>query len=213
MVRTTRPRRLILLRHAETIKNKQGKHGGGDETLTERGFVQLEMITKRLLQQIDPSSQLTLSCQPDIRCVNSATVLGPKLGVRPQVIEQLRGIDMGVVSGLSDRQLALRHPLVALSYLQWRAGSSLRRPYIKGAESIKDFAKRSQLGLEKLLTVDDADTTIFVGTTSGLLMINHLLVQDGHLDRRNYHFYELGFGELAIWQLGPHEPPQLISSK
>jgi broad specificity phosphatase PhoE len=213
MLRTTQPKRLVLLRHAKTVKNKQGKHGGGDETLTERGLAQIEVTSKQLSRLADSSSRYALFCQPDVRCVSSATVLGSKLSVYPQVIDELRGIDMGAVAGLSDHQLALRHPLVALSYLQWRVGSSLHRPHIKDAESIEDFAERSLRGLQALLKADGVDTIIFVGTTSGLLMLNHFLVHDGQFDRRDYRFYELDFDELATWQFSLNEPPQLLANK
>lgn len=212
MLRTTKPKQLIFVRHAETIKNKQGKHGGGDEALTEHGREQLDDIATQLLRLIGSSSYALFS-QPDLRCLNSATILASKLGTHTQVINELRGINMGAVSGLSDGQLALRHPLVALSYLQWRTGSSLHRPRIKGAESIKDFANRSLLGLDAMIKTDDVDTIVFVGTTSGLLMLNHFLVHDGRFDQRNYRFYELGFGELATWQLSPHESPQILPNK
>lgn len=209
MLRTMHPKRLIILRHAETVKNKQGKHGGGDETLTKHGLAQLDDIAKQLVR-LTGSSQHALFSQPDLRCLHSVSVLASKLGAHAQVIDELRGINMGVVAGLSDVQLAVRHPLVALSYLQWRAGSSLHRPHIQGAESIKDFAERSLHGLQELLKVENVNTIIFVGTTSGLLMLNHFLLHDGQFDRRDYRFYELDFGELATWQLSSDNPPRLL---
>lgn len=212
MLRTTQPKRLIFLRHAETIKNKQARHGGGDESLTTRGVSQLKANGGRLKNLIG-STRVALVIQPETRCVSSATILAARLGVRPQIIDALSGIDMGVVAGLSDKELALRYPLVALNYLIWRMlPTTLRPPRIKGVEPVEKFALRHERGLEQLLEIE-AEVIILVGTTSGLLMDNHLLVHDGQFDRCDYRFYELGFGECAIWQLSPDAPPSRVPTK
>lgn len=116
---------------------------------------------------------------------------------------------MGAASGLSDLELAIRHPLVALSYMAWRHGrGSLHLPHLAGVESVEDFSARSLRGLQQLITSSTNDTAVLVGTTSGILMVHHLLEHDGKLVRSKYHFYEQGFDEHAIWHLSPDASPR-----
>jgi len=208
MIRASHPTRLILVRHVETTKNTQGRHGGGDQAITARGLRQAEQLSSFLRQLHDESS--IIYCQPETRSHQTAQLVSGAADTAPQSIELLRGIDMGAVSGLSDKELVIKYPLVALSYLLWRSGFSLRRPKIAGAESIADFAQRSRQALERLATGPHR-TVVFVGTTSTILMLNHLLQNDGKLVRKSYHFYELKLGHAAQWSISPDSPPRQIT--
>ncbi len=209
-LRSRQPMDLYLIRHTEVAKNLRGQHGGGDETVTERGKAQITAFAKQFAQL----PQLTIVHQPDVRSRETAVKIAQQMRenremiVKTREMPEFKGIDMGAVAGLSDKALALRYPLVALSYLLWRSGFSLRRPKIAGAESITDFATRVAAGLEKLLKTKH-ESVLFVGTTSTILTLNHLLTNDGVFRRRAYHYYALQFGDCAHWRIVPTGLPRL----
>lgn len=204
MLRTKKPLALVLIRHAETIKNRESRHGSGNESLLPDAEAQIGHHAEALRGL----PNITIYCQPEERSQHTATMLATLLGIKPPIIvDDTHGVNMGIASGLSDRELALRHPLIALSYVYWRhAGGTLHLPHVKGVEPIKDFSRRYVYGLMWLLD-HGSQTTVFVGTTSGILMLNHLLINDGHLRPDQYYFYELGFNEQAAWYCSPDAAP------
>ena len=208
-LRSKRPLHLYLIRHAEVVKNLHGQHGGGDETVTERGLQQIAEHAQRF----SGSTSLLIAYQPDVRSRETALRLAEHLrenreiSVKAREIPAFKGINMGAVAGLSDKDLTLRYPRVALSYLFWRAGCSLRRPKIAGAESIADFATRILHGLEQLLAARST-AVLVVGTTSTLLTLHHLLSNDGTLRRQAYRYYSLDFGAVAQWRIAVDAPPR-----
>lgn len=204
MLRTKKPLTLVLIRHAETIKNRESRHGSGNETLVASAEAQI----RHHAEALHGLPNISIYCQPEERSQHTAAILATLLGLKPPVIVHgTHGVNMGIASGLSDRELALRHPIIALSYVYWRhIGGTLRLPHVEGVEPIKDFSKRDLRGLTWLLD-HGSETTVFVGTTSGILMLNHLLIHDGHLRPDQYYFYELGFDKQATWHCSPDAAP------
>ncbi len=204
-LRSRQPVDLYLIRHAEVAKNLRGQHGGGDESLTARGHEQIAAYAQRFADL----PNLVIYHQPDVRSRETAVKISEQIHnqrVKTREMADFKGIDMGTVAGLSDKELVRHYPLVALSYLFWRSGLSLKRPKIAGAESIAHFTDRVAGGLSAMLRTKKS-TILFVGTTSTLLTLNHLLSNDGILRRKAYHYYQLKFADVARWHISPDSAP------
>lgn len=213
MIRSSANVSLHLVRHAEAYKNLDNVHGGGDQRLTERGVEQAVSIGRFLLTNGNfLPERLTVIHQPEGRTEATAQLIGATTMSPVLCDPQIKGVGMGIVAGLSGKELAEKHPAVAEALANWRNNSSaLKRPKVPGSEPMVDFAERIGDSLKRNVNaaVEGGEIT-FVVTTSSLVMLKHLLINDGTFDRPSYEFFESPLGSVNSWLISDNPPVETI---
>lgn len=157
---------LYLVRHGETATNRARVIQGWDsEPLTSRGRWQAECAGKRLAQV----GLQALYASPLDRARETATIIGQIANLEVVLIDGLREMNTGTVSGLHGAQFMLRHPRLMWAWL--RDDSTLAFP---GGEVLTEFYQRARRAIDDLL-VRHAGQTIAVvahgGSISGYLSL------------------------------------------
>ncbi|HEX7976396.1 MAG TPA: histidine phosphatase family protein [Anaerolineales bacterium] len=90
---------LILVRHAEAQHHVQEITGGWSDTdLTERGRRQTSLLAERLKSELSGVA-IHLASSDLKRSVQTVSILGGSLGVKPEIYPQLRDLNNGVAAG------------------------------------------------------------------------------------------------------------------
>lgn len=141
--------RLILLRHGETLWNREQRLQGHDNSpLSERGIQQAKAI-KPLLQQLKPVNVVASDLG---RTVQTAEIIG-----YPDVVtdKNLRELNMGEWTGQKKQEIMR---CVPLDYKSWRDG--IYTP--KGGESWNMFCQRIGNALRYWANQGDGDLLAIV---------------------------------------------------
>jgi broad specificity phosphatase PhoE len=200
-------RRLLLIRHAQALKNVEDRHGGGGTALTDIGRSQCDSIIHHLRRVItcDVGSSLLIGHRIPQVC-ETVQYFQSGLGVPTLWDERLRGIDLGVLSGLSRYEADQRWPDVAARLELWRRGQlKINELNIPGAENIDHFRERVQGALNDWLAMDIANI-IAVSTRSALIMLVNLVTLAGSFSYDHYRVYEFpeaSITEIAFGKQGP----------
>ncbi|WP_447878773.1 histidine phosphatase family protein [Serratia fonticola] len=136
--------RLILLRHGETLWNKESRlQGHGNSNLSEKGILQATRI-KDCVRQLSPVRVVTSDLG---RARRTAELIG-----YPDALpdEKLRELHMGTWTGLRKPDLIEND---AERYWQWRAGEYTPT----GGESWKAFCMRIHTALRGWVLQEDSD--------------------------------------------------------
>jgi 2,3-bisphosphoglycerate-dependent phosphoglycerate mutase len=134
---------LYLVRHGETATNRARLiQGWNSEPLNVRGRWQAERAGERLAG----AGLRALYASPLDRARETAAIVGRAAGLEPVLIEGLREMDTGLVSGLHSAQFALRHPRLMWAWL--RDDAALAFP---GGEVLTDFYARASRTIGELV--------------------------------------------------------------
>jgi broad specificity phosphatase PhoE len=134
---------LYLVRHGETATNRARLiQGWNSEPLNARGRWQAERAGERLAMV----GLQALYASPLDRARETAAIVGRAAGLEPALVEGLREMDTGLVSGLHSAQFAVRHPRLMWAWL--RDDSALAFP---GGEMLTDFYVRASRTVGELV--------------------------------------------------------------
>jgi broad specificity phosphatase PhoE len=214
MLRINKQMGVYLIRHAEAYKNLEGVQGGGDQRLTRAGKYRAKSLGRYLLavNHNNGSEGLRIVHQPEGRCRATAELIGKILSSNIVECAELAGVGLGDVGGLSQTELSTRYPDVFSALLAWRLnkGTLQDYPQVPGSEPMGQFTKRVHAGIISSLDADaTTDPIAFIGTTSTLNMMNHLLVNDGVFDPEHYICADFPLGSLVLWHLSAEAPVQI----
>lgn len=98
---------LLMIRHGEIPSNVNKVYAGrSPEHLTERGVRQAKEVSEKLKgYKVD-----ALYSSPIQRAIETARILGEKIGIRPEVNDAFREMEMGPWEGMSESDIAERYP-------------------------------------------------------------------------------------------------------
>ncbi|HID88388.1 MAG TPA: hypothetical protein EYH27_02680 [Anaerolineales bacterium] len=148
---------IILVRHAETVANVEGRWvGWGDTGLTERGRVQVEATARRLVQEVHDGAAIYTSPLPRAR--ETAEGIGRALGLKPIPVENLREINFGDLDGVTLEEMRTRYPDL---YARWRDKTDGEYTW-PGGEKRADFFRRVAEVCQEILSRHDRGTVIIV---------------------------------------------------
>jgi 2,3-bisphosphoglycerate-dependent phosphoglycerate mutase len=134
---------LYLVRHGETATNRVRLIQGWDsEPLNARGCWQAERAGTRLAQV----GLRALYASPFDRARETAAIIGRIVGLEVVLVEGLREMNTGSISGLHGSQFMLRHPRLMWAWL--RDDPRLAFP---GGEILTDFYQRARRTIDELL--------------------------------------------------------------
>lgn len=202
---------LFIVRHAEAIKNLERVHGGGTQDLTELGVIQAKNAAMALSSVIQ-NNNIKIYHQVEQRTTLTANIISNILGPIPEIAPNISGINLGIISELTESELKIKCPEAFTALQEWRSGASglKKYPNIPGREHTKDFAKRISSGMLDILSCNNS--TILVCTTSTINMINHLLLNNWNYDRSSYTFVNFPFAGINGWEIYKDRSPQKIFS-
>ena len=136
------PKRLLLVRHGESIWNAEGRwQGSADPPLSDAGRAQAAQLAE-LLRDENIDAVVTSDL---VRAAETAEIVARALGVPAVVVEaRLRERDVGEISGHTREEIELKWPGLLD---EWRRGVLTRMP---GGED--DITPRVTAGLEAVAT-------------------------------------------------------------
>jgi broad specificity phosphatase PhoE len=146
-----RLRRLVLLRHGETIGESSVRfHGSGDVELSPEGRAEM----RRAAATIVPVPDLVVA-SPLRRSWRSASIAGTGRSVL--LVPEFREIHFGRWEGLTKAEISARDPIL---FADWEK----RTPGFEypGGEAREDFKARVNRGLDRLLASDARDALVVV---------------------------------------------------
>lgn len=170
-----------FIRHAESKKNLKDITGGEGEQLTEIGLKQVnELINKIKKYSYFGDYQL---CSSDIiQAKETASLLGDALNIKNTVIHELNPASMGVINGLSSKQIREMYPELCNQLEKWKNKEiEAVELNIPGMEKPKDFYKRV---VSYINNNDNGKWNIIICTRSLMVLIynlthNHLPIKGG----------------------------------
>ena len=180
---------ILLVRHAEAQKNLEDRHGGGGTPLTKKGVKQCAAIAQYILDEYAPLERCLLVGHAVPQVKECVEFLSNTLHISLIWDERLRGIDLGVLAGLSREEAAKRWPEAARRLDLWRRGQwRIDRLEIPNAEPINEFRHRVEEMLTEWLKMQDVNLLIVVSTRSTLIMLVNLIRL---ADKFRYEYYRV----------------------
>lgn len=182
---------IILIRHAEAQKNLEDRHGGLGSHLTERGREQVICLGRYLRPQIERSTSVILVGHQLPQVSETVESLADTLStVSITWDERLRGLNLGILAGLSRTEALERAPEAAERLELWRSGHlQINALQIPGAEAIDSFQSRLRSVLDEWSHCSEEDTVLAVCTRSTLIMLCNLLIQQTRFNYQDYKAY------------------------
>ncbi len=194
---------LFVCPHIEVEKNRQQRHGSGrelrDEMPTERGFRQGLALAQFITQQtinygdehaIPPDAQsvnIRTGTQVRIEATSaylqraigqmSLAVAGYAIPTELAVDPDLRGIDMGLASAMTDEEMSARFPELATGLKAWYHRATDTPPDMPGGETVAGFYGRIVRGLSRMLHSHGALSEVVVCAGSGISVIDDVLLR------------------------------------
>ena len=140
-------RRLYVVTHPEAAHHLSGEVGGWSDTaLTERGLRQADAVAARIRELVPADAGVELHSSDLTRTVQTAEVIGARLGVRPALLPGLREKSYGVAEGRPQAWLDARFvpPPPTGDRMDHAEG-------IEGAETRREFAVRVYAAMDSIL--------------------------------------------------------------
>ncbi|MEO0127648.1 MAG: histidine phosphatase family protein [candidate division WOR-3 bacterium] len=195
---TTEIRRAIaLIRHGESIKNIEDRHGGIGASLTAKGREEIAFCIN-YINQINSKSKCVVyySNKPQLR--ESAEIIANSLSADLIVDSRIRPLYLGVLDGLSREEALNLHPETAILMERWRKGeieiSGLKIP---NAENLQQFWNR---GMEFIMDITQKDFIhIIVGTRSILTLLISILLERTIQVGGGYKYIEIPTGGILTF--------------
>lgn len=149
---------LILIRHAQTVANVEGRWvGWGDTGLTEEGCRQIEATAQRLAAEVADAVVIYTSPLPRARA--TAEGIGRALGLAPIPLDDLREINFGEMDGVTLEEMKAQHSHL---YVRWREKEDAEFTW-PGGERRSDFFRRVAAACDEILSRHSQGTLIVVG--------------------------------------------------
>jgi len=188
---------ILLIRHGQSAGNAVGRiQGWNDEPLTKVGKAQALALARRLEREHVVHA---VYASPLSRARETAEVIADVLGLPIAFDERLKEHDIGVVTGLSFREVEAQYPEIAA---QWRESHWHVR--IPGAEDNRVFHRRVMSAIDDIVSRHRDDDTLAVIAHGGVLStyLAGLLA----LDLRKRKPWMFGNASLSIVVLGGIRP-------
>jgi probable phosphoglycerate mutase len=163
---------LILVRHAQTQANTEGRWQGQkfDGLVTPLGQRQIEAVARRLTTTAD--DVVALYTSPLGRALQTARSIGDALGLDPVLEPDLREMDFGELDSWTMDEIAQKRPDFFQAWLD-RDNRDLTWP---GGESRRDFTTRASQAYRRILQTHPDGTIVVVahGGSLGVGIISTL---------------------------------------
>jgi len=193
-------RRILLIRHGESYKNVEDRHGGDGSSLKAKGQRQCHLLGQYIRQHCEHASDLVIIGHHIPQVAETAGLLAKELQCRAEWDERLKGLHLGVLSGLSRDEAMRKWPEAALLLELWRSHKlKINRLSIPGAEPIDGFRVRIEAALNDCLRLREERLLAIICTRSALIMMTNLTILGSAFDYEHYKLYD--FSDASITEI------------
>lgn len=178
---------IFFVRHAESLKSVENRHGGLGQPLTEQGKTDVINIISFLEKEENVKfDNTTIFCSDRIQVVETAQIIANYKQVSFQIENALRNICLGVLDGLSDKEASEYYPVETANLQKWRDGLiDLSEVSIPDSETMEDFYNRVYQFVYSL--VQKEKDVIIIGTRSvGVAVANMFVDFRNKIDKSSY---------------------------
>ncbi len=178
---------IMLVRHGESIKNIEDRHGGAGAPLTSIGIEQILRVCGQIAS--DHGHPSVIFCSSRVHILESARLMADFLNVPLVQDSRIEPMYLGVIDGLSRAEAARTYPDAAEALESWRAtGKGLEKLAIPEVERFEALMNRALDFLSERIrhTADESPFTCIVGSNSILIMLINLLTRDWRLFPESY---------------------------
>jgi broad specificity phosphatase PhoE len=138
---------VILIRHGQTLANVAGRwEGWSDSALTPLGRAQAQAVANRLAAECHKATAVYTS--PLRRALQTATIIGTVLELRPVSVDNLKEINFGELDGISPAEMETRHPAL---FIRWKDRTDMEFKWPSG-ERRGDFFRRAARACDHILS-------------------------------------------------------------
>ncbi|MCK1717528.1 histidine phosphatase family protein [Bradyrhizobium sp. 141] len=150
-----------------------GIPGGPGTPLTPLGKAQATSVAARLTTLSPVPSEIV--AVPTIQTIETAQIVGARLSLPTVVPNELRSINLGVLSGISIEAARTSYPRSSESMDDWRNGvSEIADLRIQGMEDPFAFYGRGASYLLKAMDLANSATMVIVCTTSIMILLHNI---------------------------------------
>lgn len=189
---TTKPKKLLLARHASTGREYQGRFiGASDIPLAESGPAEVA----RLAQALAPFQPEVTFCSPLLRARQTAELLAEHSAIGTvHENHDLREIDFGGWENMRFAEITVGEPELVKRWAAWSPDFAF-----PAGEAVADFLARTGAVAARL--ADRSEESVLVVAHGGVIraLICHLL----KLDPRHYLLFDVKPARLATIDLFP----------
>ncbi len=197
--------RLLLVRHAESLGNRERRLQGRREfPLTERGQRQLEVLKARLA----PMPLAAVYASPIRRAMETAEPLAAQTGLTVRLEPRVQEYDFGVeLSGLTWQEIRDRQPEI----VEALRGGGPDFPRYPGEEGRETFRERVCSAVWEIVARHEADGAVAVVTHGGPIAV-FVMEALGRPYRHPNPFAidNASLTTLEITSQGPHGSPRAV---
>ncbi len=190
-------KKLILLRHPEIEKNTQKRHGYTNKymSFTRKGYEELNELQGFFIKSCKIRR---IYCSSSTPCIITANQLTNRL--KPNIISELKSIDFGVVSGLSETEVKDVYPEIFWQFQLYHSGILHPKDYqIPNAESACSFEQRIRKSLTRILNNSVSGDILVVAHRSTItMMLNVFRNYQVSVINRKYEVFNLPNSSLSI---------------
>lgn len=165
---------ILLVRHAESIKNINDIHGGTGDELTRLGLAQAEKLVETLRKIGVKEDNAVITYAPSIQTIRTAEAIIKSLNIQSCVLMDFKPLYLGVAHGLSNEEVKKRYPAVYNTLTRWRKKEiEICDLEIPDMENHIEFYNR---GLKFLNNIVACKYNIFVVTNSLYILLLNIML-------------------------------------
>ena len=164
--------KLYLIRHAESFKNIQDRHGNTveDFPLTPKGIKEADKFSKHFRDIYQISKVITSG---NIACTQTAMILAEATSVDYFTNTQLNSFNFGIISGLSFPTVKKKYPEIYKQIDLYHKGKFHPRSYkIPNAETNYEFEKRIVAFLSEVTNAINKNIAVIAHRSSITMILN-----------------------------------------
>jgi broad specificity phosphatase PhoE len=157
---------LILVRHGETLGNREGRFQTWGTPLSDTGRAQAARLAERIAAEHPVRAIYTSDLA---RTMETATIVGERLGLDPHPLQALRELDVGDWKGLLRSEVLASFPG---GFDGWLAAGGVEPLPGEAGECCDDVARRTVAAIHKIVAQHPGECVLVVshGLALGILL-------------------------------------------
>lgn len=181
--------KIILIRHAQSIKNLKDIHGGKGESLTALGKKQASDLADRLFKIGISYENAIIAAPQNIQTKETEEIISEKLNLPRYDISDFRPLYLGIVHGLSNEEVADKYPQIFDLLSRWRNKElEICDLLIPQMENIFEFYNRGKKVLDK---INKGKYNIFIATNSLYILLLNILFGNTCIKGGGYKHFDI----------------------
>lgn len=184
-------KRIIALRHAESIKNLEDIYGGNGKKLTQNGINSIKVLNEKLQKQYNIKNRSNVEIYTSCRRVHveqTCRKIADFIGIDKIYTDNLYSpINLGAFNGLSKDEQKILYPEAVKALERWNLGiGDINDFKVDGLESASSHFQRIKAFLSNL---QDEKMYILIGTRSDITAIKNIAFGNNPEVYMEYKYY------------------------